>query len=112
LDGIEPGMWQSFHLDHIENNNVVRQILVQKEQQVRVHPTLRIEMEKELAGMYLCVSTSTTNYRNLRFQYPTKDGFDSLLYAHNSRKPLPTPVVVPVISDVDKIAQSEYYLYY
>jgi len=61
LDGIKAGVWQALHRDNIENGNIIRQNLIQPEKQVEIPFLLNIHVEKELAGMYLCISAAAAN---------------------------------------------------
>jgi len=67
MDAIKPRVGQALHGDNIKNGDIIRQNLIQPEQQIEIPLLLYIYMEEELAGMHLRVGTPTADDINRYF---------------------------------------------
>src|SRR5688572_2952487 len=92
------------HCDDLKHRDIIRKILVKSEQQIKIPGPFTIEMEEILTCVHHSIRPSAAHDRTVIFPDLRQCVLNYLLHAYYSRLPLPSTVVKPIVSDVEKIS--------
>lgn len=103
LDGIKTRMGGIVDGDDIEYGDIIGQEFVEAEKEFVAQRFCHIQVEKELAGMYLRVGAAAACDGAWGFEYFTERIFQHLLYINAIGMALPATVVCAMIGNMQKV---------
>ena len=111
MNCVETGVGHLLHWNYIENRNIMGKGFIEPKEQIKIQFSFEVEVKKKLARMYMGISPATTYNGYWCFEDLAECHLHNLLNTNYPGQLLPPLVVIPVIGDMNKIAQWKNYLF-